>query len=132
MSDETGNASNVDKTAIKRTVLVLDDDGRVRENLAECLSDAGLHVDTARTFDEAEDFMQCLDYDVVVCDWDLGVYGVGAPGDEVTLLAARANHEGFRLVCFSGLRREVPAGVEQFRKDQVLELRDSLASSNGS
>jgi ActR/RegA family two-component response regulator len=111
------------------SVLILDDDVVVSGSLRRLFTEDGFDVTVSNHFSEAEEHLKRRYFDVVVCDWDLGVAGLGKPGDELHKLSEMREPGGrydYHLVCFSGLDRPVPEGVEMFRKDHVLELLDYI------
>ncbi|RLA93356.1 MAG: sigma-54-dependent Fis family transcriptional regulator, partial [Deltaproteobacteria bacterium] len=52
----------------KRQILIVDDEENMRHMLTELLSDEGYGVDTARNGEEALNYMEEKEFDLVLCD----------------------------------------------------------------
>lgn len=70
-------------------LLIVDDEETVVFALKRYFQTEGFEVDTARELEEAEAFLACARYDMVVADLSLG--GSGSEGLEVVRFARRCN-----------------------------------------
>lgn len=108
-------------------VLVIDDDYAFAEAIADMLADDGHTTLHAHDGNQAFEIMWEANppFDVVACDWDLGMFDKRNGGEIVEFL--RYEWGSPRYIIFSGLKREVPEGVEFASKGDFLGLAEMLA-----
>lgn len=102
-------------------VLVIDDDDMVSDSLDRALTHMGHTVMVSRHGVIPVGFVP----EVVICDWDLGMYDDRDGGQIVTDLRDEAPTARY-IIC-SGLDRDVPEGVEFFSKGDSIEMLKSLS-----
>lgn len=105
-----------------KKILIIDDDEMVVDSLVRTLQLYGHEVWAVRSGHVPEGYAA----DIVICDWDLGIYDSRNGGEIVTDLLMVLPDARFIIV--SGLPRDVPEGVEFFSKGDVIELLHALES----
>ena len=109
-----------ERTSPVLNLLFIDDDDAVTGSVVPLLTEMGFNVSAARSGVIPDGFKP----DVVICDYDLGMYDQRNGVQIVTDLKVKAPNARF-IIC-SGLPREVPTGVEFFSKMDLVELLASL------
>lgn len=88
----------------QKRILLVDDDGALREFLAHALRRAGYTVDVAATGAEAHRLLDSHVYGLVIADWQL-------PDGNGIDLADRANNLRAKTIVLSGYLVGLPAGA---------------------
>ena len=101
-------------------ILLIDDDDGVAGSFVPLIQGMGHSVEWTKHGDIPEGFKP----DVVICDYDLGMFDRRNGSQIVTELRPEAPDA--RWIIWSGLPREVPDGVEFFSKMDTIELLDSF------
>jgi CheY-like chemotaxis protein len=94
-------------------ILLIEDDDMVAQSLVRLWSDRGHSVAWVQDLDGAL-YVLSDGFNVVVSDWDLGVYDKRTGAEIVTHL--RSINPDARYAIYSGLERDVPEGVKFFLK----------------
>lgn len=109
-----------------RHILVLDDDDRLAASVASLLSREGWTTSIATNLDGVRACaIPNVGPDIVLSDWDFGIRDTRNGAEMIEALRERWG-DAPRYIIWSGLRREVPGGVEFFTKDDLLGLLDAI------
>lgn len=110
-------------------ILIVDDDAYLLDMLIDKLNELGNSAVGTQSPSTAVHFMQNEKFDVVISDWDFGMFSRTTGGDFLANL--HAEWPDVHYVLFSGLRREVPPFATQFLKDGVQNLIDHIDNLKG-
>lgn len=108
-------------------ILLVDDDDMLLNSVKMLFEQNGHTVVETYTDTMAHRFFrdQGNTFDLVLCDWDLGLNSK-QNGGEVVAEMMKWNDSGTRFVIWSGLSRDVPDGVKFFTKSGIQEILDYL------
>lgn len=106
-------------------ILLIDDSLDLLHSMKALLEAHGHEVETASNPKDAFSVADTeYDFDVVVCDWDLGPGH--ANGGRTTIHLREDYLPDARFIIYSGLERGIPEGMEFFLKDNLIGLLDAL------
>lgn len=106
-------------------ILLIDDDDNLIKTLSRILQDNGHWVCTATNDKVAIQWaFQSGPFDIVICDWDLGLNSTLNGGEIIEQIRPLAGAK--RYIIMSGLDRDVPDDVEFYSKMNVIEMLDSI------
>lgn len=111
-------------------ILLIDDSVGLLSSMCDLLEHHGHIVETASTRQEAyaaaSENLSCgtTDFDVIVCDWDLGP--LQPDGATIVTHLRDDYYPNARYIIYSGDDRAVPEGVEFFSKADLIGLINAL------
>lgn len=108
-----------------KTVLLIDDDKTLMDSVSRALMSHGFDVMTSMNLREARRLAYLAD--IVVSDWDLGLYDI-LTGDQI-VEELRKEFPKPRYIIWSGLHRQVPEGVDFFLKGDILGFIEALGDA---
>lgn len=104
-----------------RNVLIVDDDKWLVESMTQYLTEDGHTVHYAMNAADAVAAITDHNINVALIDYDLGAYETLTGAEIAQLIPATVQR-----IVYSGLRREVPEGVEFYGKARLLEIIDAI------
>lgn len=109
---------------MSKNILIIEDDEMLVEMVGDYLSRSDIVCWHARTAKDAQFIMWSENIDIVLSDWDLGMWESMTGGEVVSDLME--TYPDVRYIIWSGLDRSVPDGVEFYLKGNPLKMLETL------